>query len=42
MKKNDFIKKTLDFSKKLNINLIKKIVVFDEISSTNNEQKNLH
>jgi len=41
MKKNDFIKKTLDFSKKLNINLIKKIVVFDEISSTNNEAKKL-
>lgn len=41
MKENDFVKKTLDFSKKLNINLIKKFVVFDEVISTNDIAKQL-
>ncbi len=41
MKENDFVKKTLDFSKKLNINLIKKFIVFDEVVSTNNVAKQL-
>lgn len=41
MKENDFVKKTLDFSKKLNINLIKNFIVFDEVISTNNVAKQL-
>ncbi|UCD13176.1 MAG: biotin--[acetyl-CoA-carboxylase] ligase [Thermoplasmatales archaeon] len=41
MKECSFIGKTLDFSKSLDIDLVKKFVVFDEIPSTNIEAKEL-
>ena len=41
MKVNKFVKKTLDFSKSIDINLVKKFIVFDEVSSTNIKAKEL-
>lgn len=41
MKDTTFIEKTLDFSKNLDIDFVKKIIVFDEIPSTNSEAKKL-
>jgi len=41
MKRSDFIKKTLNFSKKINSCFIKKFYVFDELSSTNIKAKEL-
>ena len=41
MKDNTFIEKTLDFSKNLDIDFVKKIIVFDEIPSTNSKAKEL-
>jgi len=41
MKDTTFIEKTLNFSKNLCIDLVKKIIVFDEILSTNSEAKKL-
>ena len=41
MKDTTFIEKTLNFSKNLNIDFVKKIIVFDEIPSTNSEAKKL-
>lgn len=41
MKDTMFIEKTLDFSKNLNINFVKKIIVFNEIPSTNSKAKEL-
>ena len=38
---NTFIEKTLDFSNNIDIDLVKKIIVFDEISSTNIKAKEL-
>ena len=36
-----FIEKTLDLSKKIDVGLVKKFVVFDELSSTNSKAKEL-
>ena len=41
MKDNTFVEKTLDFSKNINIDLVKRVIVFDELSSTNNKAKEL-
>ena len=41
MKDIMFIKKTLNFSKNLDVDLVKKVIVFDEIPSTNSEAKEL-
>lgn len=41
MKDNAFIKKTLDFSKSLDIDLVKKVIVFDKTPSTNSKAKEL-
>jgi len=41
MKKNDFIEKTLAFSKTIDIDLIEKFVAFDEVLSTNLKAKEL-
>jgi BirA family biotin operon repressor/biotin-[acetyl-CoA-carboxylase] ligase len=41
MKETDFIRNTLDFSHNLDISLIKKFIVFDEIDSTNIKAKEL-
>lgn len=41
MKDTTFIEKTLDFSKNLDIDLVKKVIVFDEIPSTNSKAKEL-
>jgi BirA family biotin operon repressor/biotin-[acetyl-CoA-carboxylase] ligase len=39
MKETIFVKKTVDFSKNLNIDLVKKLLVFDELDSTNSTAK---
>ena len=41
MKNNKFIEKTLELSDYIDINLVKKFIVFDEISSTNSKAKEL-
>lgn len=41
MKETIFIKKTADFFKNLHIKLVKKLLVFDEVSSTNSTAKEL-
>lgn len=41
MKETEFVKKTVDFSKNLHIDLIKKLLVFDEVDSTNSTAKEL-
>ena len=41
MNKIDFIEKTTAFSKTLDIDLVKKLVIFDEINSTNLKAKEL-
>ena len=41
MKEIIFVKKTVDFSKNLHIDLIKKLLVFDEVDSTNSTAKEL-
>jgi BirA family biotin operon repressor/biotin-[acetyl-CoA-carboxylase] ligase len=41
MKETLFVKKTLEFSKNLHINLVKKLFVFDEVDSTNRIAKEL-
>ena len=41
MKETTFVKKTVDFSKNLNIDLVKKLFVFDELDSTNSTAKEL-
>ena len=41
MKKSAFVKKTEEFSKKLDSNFVKKLVVFDELDSTNRTAKEL-
>ena len=39
MKETVFVKKTKEFSKKLNINFVKKLLVFNELDSTNSTAK---
>ena len=41
MKEENFVEKTLNFSKNLDVDLIKDFVVFDDISSTNLKAKEL-
>jgi len=41
MNSDDFIEKTLDLSKNIDVDLVKKFVVFNEISSTNSKAKEL-
>jgi BirA family biotin operon repressor/biotin-[acetyl-CoA-carboxylase] ligase len=41
MKETKFVKKTTDFSKNLHIDLVKKMLVFDEVNSTNITAKEL-
>ena len=41
MKDTAFVERTLNFSKNLDIDFVKKIIVFDEIPSTNSEAKKL-
>jgi BirA family biotin operon repressor/biotin-[acetyl-CoA-carboxylase] ligase len=39
MKKNDFVKKTVEFSKKYPFSFVKQLLVFDELESTNSTAK---
>lgn len=39
MKESVFVKKTKEFSKKININFVKKLLVFDQLDSTNGAAK---
>jgi BirA family biotin operon repressor/biotin-[acetyl-CoA-carboxylase] ligase len=41
MVEKDFIEKTLDFSKKLDVSLVKDIIIFESINSTNSKAKDL-
>lgn len=41
MKDTKFIEKTIDFSKNLDVDFVKKIIVFNEIQSTNSKAKEL-
>ena len=41
MKKTSFVKKTIDFSKKFKIELVRNFAIFDSVSSTNNKAREL-